>query len=96
MKKFLFLLAFMPFTGFAALSSLNQSIVEIQKILKSREINEYFDQNETIQEITRKNESTLIIRTEQKQMLVEVIYLPVQRIAPLNFKLIFHPATPIR
>lgn len=97
MKKILFTLLFFSFStsGFALMSNLNQSIKEIDEILTSRELSQYFHQNDKILEIKREGEN-YILKTLDKQMLVEVIDLPPQRVGPRQFKLVFHPAQPLK
>lgn len=92
MKKMLFALILLTTTsGFALVSPLNQSIREIEKILSSRELAQYFHQNDTIVEIRHEGDN-YIVRTEDSQITIEVIYIPTQRVGPKDFKLIFRPA----
>jgi hypothetical protein len=97
MKKILFSLLVLCSTtpGFALMSPLNQSIKEINEILTSRELSQYFHQNDKILEIKLEGEN-YILKTADKQMLVEVIDVPPQRIGPRQFKLVFHPAQPLK
>lgn len=96
MRKTLFTLLFIGMMSspvFAILSPIHQSVKEIDAILWSRELSQHFNQADTIQEIKRVDNGYVVI-TEDKQMMVEVIYIPSQRVGPQEFKLVFHPARP--
>lgn len=97
MKKLLIAmgLCLMATPGFALLSPINQSIREIQTMVTSPEVPENFGQIGTIQEIKREGNS-FTLKTQEKEMVVDIIYSPAQRPGPRPFKLVFHPATPIK
>ncbi len=92
MKKLfaLFVLATAP--CFGLLAPLQQSIREVDAIIHSKELSLYFHQNDTLQEIL-KDGSNYIVKTEGKQVLVEVVDVPTKRVGPKEFRLVFHPPT---
>lgn len=97
MRKVFFTLLFLGMTSsplFAILSPINQSIKEIDAIVRSNEITQNFNQADTIQEI-RKTDGGYVVTSEDKRMVVDVVYTPSQTPGPQQFKLVFHPATPI-
>lgn len=91
MKKtfgFLTLFLLVPSLSFAALSPLNQSIVELKQILESSEINERLPQEEAIQTIIH-DKNIFLLQTKTTTWEVEVEYLTQRQVGPRPFKLIF-------
>jgi len=91
MKKILIaacmLLSFSP--AYGILSPLNQSITEIEAILKSPDLNQTLPQSDSIQTINRVEKGYVVI-TNEYQMLVEMHYGEHNHIGPQTFNLIFH------
>jgi hypothetical protein len=96
MKKFLFITLFLATMGsslFAALPPLTQNVREIEAILHSNELMDKLNQADVIEMIKHEGNSYIII-TEDKRLVVDVVYLSGQKkIGPLEFKLVFHPVT---
>jgi hypothetical protein len=92
MKKLLFSFIFLTLASptFALLSPLAQSVREIDTIVSSKELSQFFAQNDTITEIKHEGDCYLL-KTEDKQIVVEVVYVETQRVGPKEFKLVFHP-----
>lgn len=88
MKYLIFLFTFITLELSASLSPLNQSIVEIKKILDSEQIQSSIQQ-EAIQSI-EKNQNGYLIKTKNFEMNIEVLYLPMNRPGPHQFEFIFH------
>lgn len=86
-RSLIFLLTLVTLELNALLSPLNQSIVEIKEILESKEL-QNFVQQEAIQRI-EKSQKGYDIRTENFEVKVEVLYLPIEHLGPHQFKLIF-------
>jgi hypothetical protein len=74
--------------AFALLAPLGQSIKELNTILSSKELSQRFAPGETLQKITREEDSYLL-QTESHEMKVELIYPPSKKIGPREFKLVF-------
>lgn len=79
--------------GFAALPPLYQSAHEIKAILEDDELAASLGAGGVIESI-EKNESGYEIRTERKELQVDVIPQPQDKPGPVQFKLHFHKATP--
>lgn len=97
MKKLLLTMAAVLFSAqacFAALSPLNQSIVEFRTIINSPELSQLLTQNEVILGIERIEQGYVII-TNQSEMLVEVSFQPSERPGPKEFKLHFNKPRPM-
>ena len=77
-------------TLFALLSPLDQSITEIERILKDPHLKRYIQTSERIDKILRREKGYLIL-TDRHQLIVEVIYNPENLIGPKGFTLVFHP-----
>jgi hypothetical protein len=94
MKKLLITLLFATATlsatpGFALLAPLHQSVKELDMILSSRELFDYLKPNETIELIKHDGEH-YTLRTDTREMIIDVIYLPNSGVGPKEFKLSFH------
>lgn len=89
-------LAFLLLSGSlsAALAPLHQSIKEWETVMKSPEITTAFTPNETLQSVMRSGDSFTIC-SQEKQVIVDLIYVPSQMVGPKQFKLVFHNPTPI-
>ena len=74
---------------YALLSPFNQSIEEIQSILQSTQLQNYFPQSESIVDI-RRTEKGYILYSQTVQMLVEIVYTPTQRPGKQQYKVVFH------
>lgn len=96
MKKLIGTMLFLTLlstTGFALLAPLEQSIREIQTLVNSPELRKNLESSETIQDIWKIG-SRYVISTENRQMVVQVIYSPRTTPGPQEFKLTFFPAKP--
>jgi hypothetical protein len=91
MKKifFILVLTMCVVTGFAVLPPFYHSSNEIRRILEDPKTHEKLGSGQLIVEI-RKVDSGWIIKTPKYEMLVDVIYLPSERIGASNFELEFH------
>lgn len=89
MKKICFLFATcLSINAFSVLSPTAQAAVEVQKIFKSNEIVEAFGGPDFISSC-EKVEGGYLVKSEDRQMLVKVVYEPQHRIGPLKFHLEF-------
>lgn len=79
---------------FALLSPLNQSIEEIHTLIVSKELQNYLPQSEGLQEVLRIDNGYLL-KTATLQMVVEIIYLPMQRPGAQAYKFVFHEPTKV-
>ncbi len=79
-------------TAFAALPPLAQSIRELEAILQSDQTYSRLGGGSPIVEIDRVADGYLI-KTNQQEMQVDVVYQPSKNIGPIPFKLVFH--TPV-
>lgn len=79
---------------FAILSPLDQNIVELRAILQSEQLRENLKTSEEILDIWKLG-NRYIISTAERQMVVEVQYLPVDRPGPAKYNLIFYKPKPI-
>jgi len=96
MKKFLLTLPLLAGTSlFAALSPLNESIVEIGSILKDPRLTDSLPTTETLQEIIRAENGYLII-SDNYQMAVDIAYQAATQPGPQKFKLTFHSPEPLQ
>lgn len=77
---------------FAILSPLNQSAEEIRFILESHEFQNSLPQGEAIETIER-TKNGYLIKTQQRQLEVEIQYFPGQRPGRQPFKLNFQNPT---
>lgn len=75
--------------AYAILSPLNQSLVEINTLINSPEMADAFASGEAIQEI-RHIERGYVVRSQNKEIFVEVVYQPSTRPGPAVFQLHFH------
>lgn len=92
MKKLLIALCLLSAPCFAILSPLNQRLKEIDTLVTSPEMSKNLTQYDVIQDITREG-NTFVVKTQEHQMKVDIVYHPQQRPGPLPFELVFHPAT---
>lgn len=76
-----------------ALSPLDQSLKEIQAIVESQELRQNLKTSESIKDIWRVG-NRYIISTENRQLVVDVVYSQRQGPGPKEFKLNFSPAKP--
>lgn len=84
-----FLLAFSS-AAFATLPPLAQSEREIKAILDAPETYKRLGGADPIEQIARTENGYLLV-TAHKELLVDVHYLPTQKVGPVEFELIFHP-----
>jgi hypothetical protein len=75
--------------AFAALPPLAQGNREIQAILQSQETYSLLGGAERIEQIIRTENGYLLI-TARKELLVEIKYIPTDKIGPAAFELVFH------
>lgn len=96
MKKFLLTLPLLAGTSlFAALSPLNESIVEIGAILKNPKLTDSLPTTENLQEIIRAENGYLVI-SDNYQMAVDIAYQPATQPGPQKFTLTFHSPEPLQ
>lgn len=96
MKKFLLTLPLLAGTSlFAALSPLNESIAEMNAILKNPKLTDSLPTTETIQEFLRTENGFLLI-TDNYQMAVDLAYQPSTQPGPQKFSLTFHSPEPLQ
>jgi hypothetical protein len=89
MKKWICVVALSLSTfGFAALSPMSQSAVEIQQILASEEVLHYLGGADAIQSCEKLTDGYLI-KSSDAQMKVTVVYEPSNRIGPQKFHLVY-------
>lgn len=95
MKKLLLIFCvFSSFKAFSALSPTMQSAAEIRRIFESNEVAEIFGGPDFIISI-EKIEDGYLLKTEESQMLVKVVYEPSKKIGPQQFHLQFEEAKKI-
>ena len=92
LKKCLFATLFASSTAFAALPPLAQSVRELEAILQSDQTYSLLGGASPIVEIDRVADG-YIVKTNEQEMQVDVVYLPPENIGPARFKLVFH--TPV-
>ncbi len=88
-KAALLFLLFVTQPVFALLSPLNQSIVELEQILSSQELQQKLPTSEAIHSIVAVQNGYLL-STDHYQMLIEVQYQPQEMPGPAKFQLMFH------
>lgn len=74
----------------AALPPFAQSKKEIEAIFNSAEINQHIPQEETILQFTKIDNSYLVVTNTYRSILIDVHYLPSQKVGPVAFTLEFH------
>jgi hypothetical protein len=95
MKKYLCILAMFASPAFALLSPLNESLVELQALLKDPAMTAKLKTSETIQEIVKVEQGYLVI-TDNYQMQVDLTYQPMNRPGPQKFTLKFQDPVPLQ
>lgn len=91
MKKSIFtllLVCLCTSPAFALLAPLNQSIREFDAVITSKDLPDYLDPNDKIIDIKREDD-TFTITTEQKQVIIDLVYSPTTRVGPKEFTLKF-------
>ncbi len=79
---------------FSALPPLAQSSREIEAILDSPKTYQLLGGAEPIEQIVRTINGYLLI-TDRKELLVDIHYLPSNKIGPIEFELYFHLPTDV-
>ncbi len=79
--------------AFGALSPLDQSITELKKIIESPDLRKSLQTTETIQDIWKVG-NRYVLSTENRQLVVDVVYSPRSTPGPQNFQLVFYPPKP--
>ena len=87
-KKMLVLATFLIIQAHAALSPTSQAAVEVQRIFSSEEISQAFGGPDFIISCEKTNQGYLL-KSEDSQMIVKVIYEPIERLGPKRFHLEF-------
>lgn len=92
MKKCLFtclLSMLLAQSGFALLSPLSESLVELKTLLEDPRLQKSFGEGEAVQSIERTNEGYLV-QTNKSKLNVDLIYRPMNRIGPQQFEFHFN------
>jgi hypothetical protein len=89
MRTLLFALLIASSPTYAALPPLAQSAREIKAILEAPETFDLLTGAEPIEQIARTKNGYLLV-TKHRELLVDIEYLPMEKMGPAKFKLIFH------